>query len=251
MKLALLGYGKMGKAIEKIAVNRGHEIVLKVDADNLGDRTPEQLSKADAAIEFTTPATARENIMACFQAGVPVVVGTTGWYQHFDDLAETCIRDKQALFYATNFSIGVNIFFHINKILAGIMNTREEYDVQIEEVHHTQKLDAPSGTAITAAEGIAEAIARKTGWESHLLPAAPPAADTPSAGQDKITITSVRKDNIPGTHTVTYGSEVDAIELKHTAFSRTGFATGAVAAAEWVRDKKGVFTMKDMLDFNE
>lgn len=240
MKIALLGYGKMGKEVEKAARKRGHDIVLTVDVSNPEDLAPEQLSQADVAIEFTTPATAPDNIRACFKAGVPVVVGTTGWYDRFDQLASECGEKGGTLFHATNFSIGVAIFFHLNRVLAGIMNVHPDYDVSMEEVHHTQKLDAPSGTAITAAEDILAQLDRKSGWENG----------TSASAEDKLLIRSIRKENIPGTHTVTYRSEIDSIELQHTAFSREGFASGAVAAAEWVRDRKGVFTMRDMLQFN-
>lgn len=240
MKIALLGYGKMGKEVEKAARKRGHDIVLTVDVSNPEDLAPEQLSQADVAIEFTTPATAPDNIRACFKAGVPVVVGTTGWYDRFDQLASECGERGGTLFHATNFSIGVAIFFHLNRVLAGIMNVHPDYDVSMEEVHHTQKLDAPSGTAITAAEDILAQLDRKNGWENG----------TSASAEDKLLIRSIRKENIPGTHTVTYRSEIDSIELQHTAFSREGFASGAVAAAEWVRDRKGVFTMRDMLQFN-
>ncbi|QEC53980.1 dihydrodipicolinate reductase [Anseongella ginsenosidimutans] len=240
MKIALLGYGKMGKEVEKAALKRGHEIVLKIDVANPGDLSPENLSGADAAIEFTTPQTAPENIRACLNAGLPVVVGTTGWYAHFDELAALCRQREGTLFHATNFSIGVAIFFHMNRMLAGIMNAHPDYEVSIEEIHHTRKLDAPSGTAITAAEAILEQILRKEGWENA----------EKTSGENKLLIKSLREGDVPGTHTVTYRSGIDSIELKHTAFSREGFASGAVAAAEWVRDRKGVFTMSDMLRFN-
>lgn len=239
MKIALLGYGKMGREVEKAALERGHEIVLKIDVSNPGDLSPENLSRADAAIEFTTPQTAPGNIQACFEAGVPVIVGTTGWYGRFEELSALCRQREGTLFHATNFSIGVAIFFHINRLLAGIMNGHPAYDVSMEEVHHAQKLDAPSGTAITAAETILEQLTRKEGWENG----------EKASSESKLLITSLRKDNIPGTHTVSYQSEIDSIEFRHTAFNRAGFATGAVAAAEWVKDKKGIFTMSDMLNF--
>lgn len=240
MKIALLGYGKMGREVERLALARGHEVVLKVDISNPEDRAPEILSLADVAIEFSTPQTAQENIRACFEAGVPVVVGTTGWYDQFDVLTSECRKKNGTLFHATNFSIGVAIFFHMNRVLASIMNGHTDYDVSMEEIHHTQKLDAPSGTAITAAEDILRYLDRKKAWENGEIP----------SGDDKLLITSVREENIPGTHTVTYWSGIDSIELKHTAFSREGFASGAVAAAEWVKGRQGVFTMRDMLQFN-
>lgn len=229
----------MGREVEKAALRRGHEIVLRVDVSNPDDLSAENLSKADAAIEFTTPGTAPENILTCFEAGTPVIVGTTGWYSHFDELAARCREAEGTLFHATNFSIGVAIFFHMNSVLAGIMNDRPDYEVSIEEIHHTQKLDAPSGTAITAAEGIMEQIPRKKAWENG----------TEATSESKLLITSLREENVPGTHTVTYRSGIDSVELRHTAFSREGFASGAVAAAEWVKDKKGIFTMRDMLRF--
>lgn len=240
MKIALLGYGKMGREVEKAALRSGHEVILKVDISNPGDLSPEILSRADAAIEFTTPETAPGNIKACFKAGLPVIVGTTGWYAHFDELTALCRQEEGTLFHATNFSIGVAVFFHLNRVLAGIMNSQTDYDVSMEEIHHTRKLDAPSGTAITAAEIILEQIDRKANWENG----------EKASAESKLLITSIRKEDIPGTHTVTYQSGIDAIELKHTAFSRAGFASGAVAAAEWVKDRKGVFTMNDMLRFN-
>lgn len=239
MKIAILGYGKMGKEVEKAALKRGHEIVLKVDLANPDDLRPEKLRLADAAIEFTTPQTAPGNMEACFKAGLPVVVGTTGWYEQFDRLAARCRQENGTLFHATNFSIGVAIFFHMNRVLAGIMDRHESYQVSMEEIHHTQKLDAPSGTAITAAEAILEQISRKKGWENG----------EKASAEDQLLITSLRQENVPGTHTVSYRSAIDSIQLKHTAFSREGFASGAVAAAEWVKDRKGIFTMNDMLRF--
>lgn len=229
----------MGREVEKAALKKGHEIVLRIDVSNPGDLSPENLSMADAAVEFTTPATAPGNIKACFEAGIPVIVGTTGWYGHFDELSALCREKDATLFHATNFSIGVAIFFHINRLLAGVMNGHPSYDVSMEEIHHVHKLDAPSGTAITAAEAILQRLDRKAQWENR----------EKASSESKLLITSVRKDNVPGTHTVTYQSEIDSIELRHTAFSRAGFASGAVAAAQWVKGRKGVFTMDDMLNF--
>lgn len=251
MKIALLGYGKMGREVERIALRAGHEITLRVDVSNPGDCVPSKLSAADAAIEFSTPASAPANIQTCLEAGVPIVVGTTGWYDRFGELTALCREKGGAMFHATNFSIGVAIFFHLNKVLAGIMDRQETYDIRMEEIHHTQKLDAPSGTAITAAEGILGALSRKNGWVNRLVGpeeagVLPPGGTVPG---DKLLITSVRKDDIPGTHTVSYRSEIDSIELRHTAFGREGFARGAVAAAEWLKGRQGVFSMEDLLNF--
>ncbi len=249
MKIALFGYGKMGKIIEKIALGRQHEVVLKIDKDNLHEATPEKLRQADVVIEFTTPASAIENINRCFDAGIPVVVGTTGWYGQLDELKKQCLAGNNTLMYGSNFSVGVNIFFHVNKVLAGIMNSYPYYDVQVEEIHHTQKLDSPSGTAITIAEGILENQQAKNEWKNILV------SDTGEAGDDNLAesqllIESHRIENVPGTHTVLYDSEVDSIEFKHTAHNRNGFALGAVLAAEWLKDKKGFYPVTDMFTFN-
>ena len=249
MKIALIGYGKMGKTIENIAILRGHEIVLRLDVNNPEDF--EKLSQADIAIEFTRPESAVGNLEKCLAAGVPVVCGTTGWLKHFDDIAAKTKAQNSAFFYASNYSIGVNIFFEINKRLAEMMNTQPQYEVKMEEIHHTQKLDAPSGTAITLAEGIFQNIERKTNWvctsDSEQLVTASGARQEGS--DNDIVITAKRIDPAPGTHTVIYDSPIDTIEITHTAHSREGFATGAVLAAEWLYGKKGVFSMKDMLGF--
>jgi 4-hydroxy-tetrahydrodipicolinate reductase len=248
MKIALLGYGKMGKIIEKIAIDRKHEIVLKIDYDNLHDLTSENLQMADAVIEFSTPASALSNIEQCFKAGVPVVVGTTGWHNELPAIKQQCEKGNNALIYATNFSIGVNIFFHINRVLAKLMNNYPYYEVQVEEIHHTQKLDSPSGTAITIAEGIIENNNSKKEWVNVLAAE----DDKPAEGNitsDQLLIESFRINNVPGTHTVIYDSEVDMIEFKHTAHNRNGFALGAVMAAEWMKDKKGFHSVEDMFDF--
>ncbi|HWZ15638.1 MAG TPA: 4-hydroxy-tetrahydrodipicolinate reductase [Mucilaginibacter sp.] len=249
MKIALLGYGKMGKIIEKIAIDRKHEIVLKIDLDNQHELTAENLQKADVAIEFSTPATVLGNIDKCFQAGVPIVVGTTGWYDKLEQVKQQSEQNNSALIYATNFSIGVNIFFHVNKILAKLMNGYPYYDVQVEEIHHTQKLDSPSGTAITIAEGIVENLDSKKEWVNVLTPDGDETADD-NVKPDQLLIESFRIDSVPGTHTVLYDSEVDAIEFKHTAHNRNGFALGAVLAAEWIPGKKGFHSVNDMFDFN-
>ncbi|QHS55522.1 4-hydroxy-tetrahydrodipicolinate reductase [Mucilaginibacter sp. 14171R-50] len=248
MKIALLGYGKMGKIIEKIAHDRKHEIVLKIDYGNLNELTTENLQKADVAIEFSTPSTVLGNIESCFKAGVPIVVGTTGWHNEMAQIKEQCAYHKGSFIYATNFSVGVNIFFHVNKVLARLMNNYPYYDVQVEEIHHTQKLDSPSGTAITIAEGIIDSLDSKKEWKNVLISDDKP--DDEMVAADEVLIESLRIENIPGTHTVIYDSEVDTIEFKHTAHNRNGFALGAVLAAEWIKDKKGFYSVEDMFDFN-
>ncbi|MCO5935757.1 4-hydroxy-tetrahydrodipicolinate reductase [Mucilaginibacter sp. RB4R14] len=248
MKIALLGYGKMGKIIEKIAHDRKHEIVLKIDNNNLDELTTENLQKADVAIEFSTPATVLGNIESCFKAGVPIVVGTTGWHHEMEQIKEQCEYQKASFIYATNFSVGVNVFFHVNKILAKLMNNYPYYDVQVEEIHHTQKLDSPSGTAITIAEGIINNLDSKKGWKNVLISDEKPDDETIAAND--LLIESLRIENVPGTHTVIYDSEIDTIEFKHTAHNRNGFALGAVLAAEWIKDKKGFYSVEDMFDFN-
>jgi len=249
MKIALLGYGKMGKIIEKIATDRKHEIVLKIDLDNQDELTAENLQKADVAIEFSTPATVLGNIEHCFNAGVPIVVGTTGWYEQLPQIKQQCEKGNNSLIYATNFSVGVNIFFYVNKVLAKLMNKQPYYEVQVEEIHHVQKLDAPSGTAITIAEGILENLDAKKQWVNVLSADGTDSADD-NARADDLLIESYRIDSVPGTHTVIYDSEVDTIEFKHTAHNRNGFALGAVLAAEWITDKKGFFSVKDMFDLS-
>ena len=247
MKIALLGYGKMGKIIEKIATDRKHEIVLKIDHDNLHELTAENLQKADVAIEFSTPATVLSNIKQCLNAGVPIVVGTTGWYDEIPALKQECQEGNKSLIYASNFSVGVNIFFHVNRVLAKLMNKHPYYDVQVEEIHHIQKLDSPSGTAITIAEGILENLDAKQKWVNVLTDANGDTADD-NIKTDELLIESHRIDSVPGTHTVIYDSEVDTIELKHTAHNRNGFALGAVLAAEWIQDKKGFYSVADMFN---
>lgn len=241
MKIALLGYGKMGREIELVALQRKHEIVFIADEHN-SNYNPEDIKKADVAIEFTTPESAIENIMKCFEAGIPAIVGTTGWYERFEEIKKICIEGNQSLFCATNFSIGVNIFFEINKKLAQLMNSHNEYEVRLEEIHHTQKLDAPSGTAITLANDIISNSEKKKKWVSVLE-----TEKKGSGNADEIEILSVRKNKIPGTHKIKYDSEIDCIEITHIAKNRKGFATGAVLAAEWIVGKKGIFGMKDLL----
>lgn len=230
MKIALLGYGKMGKVIERIALERGHEIVLKKDENN----TYDGLVNADVAIDFSVPMAAVENISSCFQANVPVVSGTTGWLERYDEIIALCNEKKGGFISSSNFSLGVNLFFELNDYLAKIMAPYNSYSVAMEEIHHTQKLDAPSGTAITLAEG----VIKHTDYANWTL-------ETPISNE--IHIEAKRIENVPGTHSIFYDSEVDQIEIKHTAHSREGFALGAVVAAEWLVGKKGIFNMKDVL----
>ena|SRR5579872_624323 len=238
MKIALIGYGKMGKAIEEIALKRGHEIVLRVSIDNLEDNTLENIRAADVAIEFTGPESAYDNIILCMQAGVPVVCGSTGWLDKEEDVRQFCLKEGKAFLYASNFSVGVNIFFELNKRLAALMASHTDYNVSLLEIHHTEKRDAPSGTAITLAEQILEKIPRKKEWVNHN-----------SNILDELEIISKRIDPAPGMHKVLYSSAIDDIEIIHTAHNRQGFATGAVLAAEFIRNKKGIFSMKDVLGF--
>ena len=238
MNIALIGYGKMGKAIEEIALAKDHQVVLKIDEDNLQDFTRENISEADVAIEFTHPASAFRNLEKCFEFGIPVVCGTTGWLEKLQEAKQICTSKNGCFLYASNFSIGVNIFFELNRKLAELMRNHSEYDVQLLEVHHTQKKDAPSGTAITLAEQVLSTIKRKTRWVNR-----------PSSNTSDLVILSERKDPAPGTHKVSYSSEVDDIEIIHTAHSRKGFAGGAVLAAEFVAGKEGIYSMKDVLGF--
>jgi len=238
MKIALIGYGKMGKAIEEIAVARGHQIVLKVSIDNLEDNTIAKIKQADAAIEFTGPESAFDNVIRCLDAGVPVVSGSTGWLSRQEEAREYARKKNGTMLYSSNFSVGVNIFFEINKRLAALMAPHPEYEVQVTEIHHTEKKDSPSGTAITLAEGIIEKITRKKGWVNHI-----------SDNLDELEIISERVDPAPGTHSINYHSDIDTITITHTAHNRRGFATGAVLAAEFIADKKGVYRMSDVLGF--
>ncbi|MEE2771628.1 MAG: 4-hydroxy-tetrahydrodipicolinate reductase [Bacteroidota bacterium] len=233
MKIALLGYGKMGKTIEEIAQSRGHEVVLRVNDDienyNLGEFQP------DVAIDFSIPKAAFKNITTCFKNNIPVVSGTTGWLDQYEKAKNICEENNSAFIYASNFSLGVNVFFELNKKLAAMMKGLEEYSVEIEEIHHTQKLDAPSGTAISLAQQIIEENPNKKDW--HLN----------DADSDEIPIHAKRIENVPGTHTVSYESDIDSIEITHTAKSRQGFALGAVIAAEYLKGRSGIFTMRDVL----
>ncbi len=246
MKIALLGYGKMGRIIEQFALDRGHEIVLKIDENSLDQKTTENLQKADVAIDFSTPHSVISNIESCFEAGLPLVVGTTGWYDKIEEIKAQCEESNNSLLYASNFSVGVNVFFFVNEVLAKIMNRYPQYDVLVEEIHHTQKLDSPSGTAITIAEGILDGLNRKNEWVNELVGDGPEVITRP----EQLLIESHRIEDVPGTHTVVYSSEVDDIEFKHKAHGRAGFALGAVLAAEWLQGKKGFYSVKDMFDFN-
>ena len=230
MKIALLGYGRMGKAIEKIALERGHEIVIRKDVEPVDM----DLSIADAAIDFSHPLAAYDNIKDCIDSKVPVVSGTTGWLDKFDEIKAYCEEQDGAFIYASNYSIGVNLFFNLNAYLAKMMGKMKEYDVAMEEIHHIHKLDAPSGTAISLANDILDNSEKKQ-WRIE------------SPQSDDLLINVKREGEVPGTHQVSYTSAIDSIEIKHTAFNRTGFALGAVVAAEWLHKKKGVFNMKDVL----
>lgn len=236
MRVAILGYGKMGKAIEPILIERGHEIVLKVNSQN--PLQSSDLNGVDVAIEVSRPDLAMFHIEQCLSAKVPIVVGTTGWYQHLDAIKQKVENENLHLLYATNFSIGVHMVFALNQILAKWMNQYPGYTPSIEEIHHTAKLDAPSGTGITLAEGILDNIHRKDHWVNRA-----------SATENELALTSIREENVPGTHTVSYVSDVDTIELKHIAHNRNGFAKGAVEAAEWLVQHPGIHSMQDFLNF--
>jgi 4-hydroxy-tetrahydrodipicolinate reductase len=235
MTIALLGYGKMGKEIEAIALQRGHTIVLKVDESNASTFTNDELKKADVAIEFSTPHTVISNIKKCFEAQVPVIVGTTGWYDSFAEIEKECQQKNGALFHATNFSLGVNLFFKVNSYLAELMNKYDSYNVEMEEIHHIHKLDKPSGTAISLANQVLEKIERKKNWSIT------------DYNSDMLFIKDVREGEVPGTHIIKYTSAVDDIEIMHKAHNRKGFALGAVIAAEYIKGKKGIFTMNDLI----
>jgi 4-hydroxy-tetrahydrodipicolinate reductase len=237
MKIALLGYGKMGKEIEKIALSRNHQIVLIIDINNQNDLTIENIKKADVAIDFSIPSSAFNNIMMCFDAGIPIVCGTTGWLEKIETVKEKCITENKAFFYASNYSLGANVFFRLNKYLAKMMSKLSDYQAEIEEVHHIHKLDAPSGTAITLAEGIIENIPSKTGWILNQ-----------QSDEKNIGIKAIREGEVPGIHRIKYNSKVDFINIEHSAYSRQGLALGAVLAAEFMKGKTGFRTMDDLLD---
>lgn len=236
MKIALIGYGKMGKAIESVALERGHEIVARLQRNNLADWNSDAFKSADVAIEFTAPESAPQHLTQCFELGIPVVCGSTGWLKHWPEIELACQAKQGSLIYASNFSVGVNLFFALNHYLAKLMSNQPQYDVSIEEIHHTEKKDAPSGTAISLAEQILKAHPNKSSWvnqstdDSSLLP-----------------IESKRMEGVPGTHRIEYKSSIDTIELTHTAHNRIGFATGSVLAAEFLQHKKGIYTMQDVL----
>ena len=234
MKIALLGYGKMGKVIEKIALSRGHQIVLRKTSSS----SFEGLKNADVAIDFSIPDAAVGNIMTCFDTNVPVICGTTGWLSQYEEMVTLCKSKNGAMIYGSNFSLGVNLFFEMNTYLAKLMSKFDQYKVRMEEIHHTQKLDSPSGTAITLANDIIQQ-SHYTNWVLQ------------NANANEVLIDAQRIENVPGTHAVIYDSEIDSIEIKHTAHNREGFALGAVIAAEWIIGKKGIFSMKDVLDLNK
>jgi 4-hydroxy-tetrahydrodipicolinate reductase len=235
MKIAILGYGKMGMEIEKIALSRGNEVVLKIGIENLADLTEENLKKADVAIEFSTPHTAYNNIQLCFKTNVPVVVGTTGWLEKLDSCVDQT-KKGAGLFYSSNFSVGVNVFFELNKKLAQLMAPHTDYKIGMEEIHHTEKLDSPSGTAITLAEGIIENRPSSVNWVNEH-----------TEDSSKVGIVSKRIESVPGTHVVTYENSIDEIYIKHTAHNRKGFALGSVLAAEFMNGKSGYYGMSDLL----
>jgi len=236
MKIALIGYGKMGKAIESIALQRGHQIVIRLQRGNPTDWQSDQLQSADVAIEFTSPESAPKHLLNCLELGIPVVCGSTGWLNHWSEIESACKAKNGSLIYASNFSVGVNLFFALNQHLAKLMATQPQYSVSIEEIHHTEKKDAPSGTAISLAEQILHEHPLKSSWENG-------STNDPSV----LSIESKRLEGVPGTHQVEYRSEIDTLEIKHTAHNRIGFATGAVLAAEFLQNKKGVYTMQDVL----
>lgn len=235
MNIALMGYGKMGREIETIALKRGHKTVLKINRTNSESITEAELKKADVVIEFSTPHVVLGNIKKCVSAGVPVVVGTTGWYDRFDEVGSLVKEKNTGLFHATNFSLGVNLFFKVNTFLAELMNKYEDYEVSMEEIHHIHKLDKPSGTAITLANQVLEKLDRKNKWSIN------------SKNDDILFIKDVREGEVPGTHIIRYHSEIDDIEIMHKAHNRKGFALGAVIAAEFLNGKKGIYTMADII----
>ncbi|MCA6437183.1 MAG: 4-hydroxy-tetrahydrodipicolinate reductase [Bacteroidota bacterium] len=235
MNIALIGYGKMGKEIEKIALQRNHSIGLKINKTSAQTFSKKDLESIDVAIEFSTPETVLKNIGICFDAGTPVVVGTTGWYQHFKQIELNCHQKKAALFHATNYSVGVNLFMKVNAYLAQLMNNYPNYEVSMEEIHHIHKLDKPSGTAITLANQIIEKLDQKTGWS--ITERAP----------DKLYINDIREGEVPGTHIIKYQSSIDDIEIMHKAHNRQGFALGAVIAAEFLKGKTGIYDMSHVI----
>jgi 4-hydroxy-tetrahydrodipicolinate reductase len=268
MKIAIIGYGRIGKMIESIAIQRGHTIGSCIDVDNQDLLSPDNLRLHDVAVEFTTPETAYGNISRCLDAGLPVVSGTTGWTNRLEELIERCKKENGSFLYASNFSLGVNILFHLNRQLAAIMNRYGQYDVRMTEIHHIHKLDAPSGTALSLAEGILGEIGRKKGWllkgagSQHPQATAgkpeqererkqepgPGKEQEPDSLADQLVIEAIRAGTVAGVHEVTYESEFDSLSIRHSAKDRRGFANGAILAAEYIHDKKGFFTMKEVLD---
>ena len=240
MKIALIGYGKMGKTIEKLALQEGHQVVLKINSTNLNELNVENLRKADVAIEFSTPQTVVKNILLCFEAGTPIVIGTTAWTAYKEEIENTCESVGGAMLSASNFSLGVNLFFELNSRLAKLMNHYKQYQISLTEIHHVAKLDTPSGTAITLADEITHQHKHYKSWENKL-----------ETKEGIIPIQSLREPNVPGTHLVKYTSPEDIIEIKHTAINRDGFAAGALLAAHWMINKKGVYTMKNVLNLTE
>lgn len=239
MNILLLGYGKMGQLIDKLATADGHHIVGKINVDNRADLANIDTENIDVAIEFSQPAAAIENIKWCIDHKIPVAVGTTGWLERKSEVDDYCIQNNGTYLFASNFSIGVNLFFKLNQYLAKLMNRQTQYDVTTKEIHHTQKLDTPSGTSITIADGILDNLSRKTNW-----------INKETQDSSELPIISERVDPAPGTHEVDYSSTVDTIEIKHTAHSREGFAKGAIAVAQWLKDQQGVKTMEDFLKLN-
>ena len=238
MNIAIIGYGKMGEQIEKIALEKKHKIVAYIDNAQDWEKYADKLKEADVAVEFSTPDTVLANIEKCFECNLPVVVGTTGWYDKLQNVKNQCVVNNQTLLYASNFSLGVNLFYALNRALAKMMNGRKEYDVSIEEIHHTAKKDAPSGTAIALANDIIKQLSHKESWINEV-----------NNKTEELSIKSERVSNIIGTHIVTYSSDLDKIEIKHTSHNRKNFAIGAVKAAEWLMNKRGFFSINDMLHF--
>ncbi|MCF8370179.1 MAG: 4-hydroxy-tetrahydrodipicolinate reductase [Bacteroidales bacterium] len=237
MKIAIIGYGNMGKELESLANERGHEIVAIIDKEGFSESSKENLKKAHVAIEFSTPETAFDNYLQCFDLGIPVVSGSTGWLARMDEVKEICVAKGAGFFYASNFSLGVNLFFEVNRKLARLISTFPNYQIAMEEIHHIHKKDAPSGTAISLANDIISENKNKTGWVCNT-----------TAKENEIAIVARRIDNVPGIHTITYDSPVDCIEISHRAKNRKGFAMGAILAAEFMKGKKGIFGMKDLLE---
>lgn len=239
MKIALLGYGKMGQTIERLATLEGHEIVLKINSSNISALNVENLRKADVAIEFSTPQTVVNNIMLCFEAGTPIIIGTTAWSTYKKEIEETCTTTGGAMLSASNFSLGVNLFFELNSKLALLMEHYKQYKISLTEIHHLAKLDSPSGTAITLAEELIHHNKNYTSWKNTVI-----------HEEQVLPIESLRELDVPGTHIVKYTSAEDVIEIKHTALNREGFAKGAILAAQWIIGKRGIFSMRDLLNFN-